>query len=105
MVYQDIQRPEGIDICSDMMEPHITGRQAPKFKNVVLVGHGIENEARIMEGLQMDLESMTPLIAILDTRRTAAHIFGRNPTLGRLMRRLGCPHAHLHHAGNDAMSH
>jgi DNA polymerase III epsilon subunit-like protein len=56
-----------------------------------------------MEGLQMDLESMTPLIAILDTRRIAAHIFGRNHTLGRLMRRLGCPHAHLHQAGNDAM--
>ena len=84
-------------------------RPAPGgFRPVVIVGHAISADLRILEGLGLDINSL-PVIAIMDTHALSHQVFSENPrpshyTLSGALTRLGCPHDYreLHNAGNGA---
>jgi hypothetical protein len=73
----------------------------PPFRNVIFVGHGMFNDLQILQGL--GIRFPTCLSAILDTLHIAREVFGYCVgSLGKLLRKMGCPHQGLYCAGNDA---
>lgn len=71
----------------------------PWTRQVVLVGHDIDNDLRALDSLQFDYSGFR----ILDTVRISREVFPRSSlTLSRLLLKLECPHSRLHCAGNDA---
>jgi hypothetical protein len=73
----------------------------PPFHNVIFVGHGMFNDLQVLRGL--GIRFPTCLSAILDTLHIAREVFGYCVgSLGKLLRKVGCPHQGLHCAGNDA---
>ncbi|KAK5711892.1 hypothetical protein LTR15_012236 [Elasticomyces elasticus] len=89
-------------IPDDQSNPYhdINGRR------LVLVGHAIDNELRIMEGHGINIDNLPAVIGTLDTPRT----FGRGISLKDLLVSLGLPlprnsvgtAVSFHNAGNDA---
>ncbi|KAK4205614.1 hypothetical protein QBC40DRAFT_344426 [Triangularia verruculosa] len=73
----------------------------PQDRNVVLVGHAIENDLQALQALGFEFER--PPSGILDTSGIANEVFGFwAGSLGELLGVLGCPFNRLHVAGNDA---
>ena len=70
---------------------------------IVLVGHGIGNELRILDKIDLPVEGL-PIAGILDTHVVAEDIIGYGGHLEDLLADLGipCPRYSLHCAGNDA---
>lgn len=74
----------------------------PKGRNILLVGHGIRNELRILKGLGFDFQGLG-ISGCLDTFRITSEVLPYFAlTLGELLKELDCPHDKLHNAGNDA---
>lgn len=86
-------------------------RPAPGgYRPVVIVGHSITADIRILERLGLGINSL-PVITIMDTHELSHQIFAENPrpshyTLSGALTRLGCPHDYreLHNSGNGATS-
>lgn len=78
-------------------------REKHKNSDIVLVGHSIHNEIRILASLDIEVEDL-PICGILDTADISLEILGRSYSLGHLLAVLdipSCPEA-FHCAGNDA---
>ncbi|KAH8881209.1 hypothetical protein GQ53DRAFT_516916 [Thozetella sp. PMI_491] len=73
----------------------------PKDRNVILVGHDINNDLKALRGLRFTFPA--PLSGILDTLHGTSKIYKSwSGSLGGLLGLLGCPYNGLHCAGNDA---
>ncbi|KAK3641883.1 hypothetical protein LTR56_000041 [Elasticomyces elasticus] len=91
---------DALHIPQSSSYPDIDGRK------IVLVGHAIHNELRIMEGHGINIDDLPTVIGTLDTPRT----FGRGISLEDLLVSLGLPlprnsvgtAVSFHNAGNDA---
>jgi hypothetical protein len=72
-----------------------------RSKEIILVGHAVDNDVDCLEALGFDYEAS--VVAILDTQKIAVQtsIF-RHAALHELLEELQCPFANLHSAGNDA---
>ncbi|CRG86385.1 hypothetical protein PISL3812_03391 [Talaromyces islandicus] len=73
-----------------------------RSKEIILVGHAVENDIDCLEALGFDYEASA--VAILDTQKIAVQtsIFPHAVALHELLEELRCPFAKLHSAGNDA---
>jgi hypothetical protein len=56
-----------------------TGRHA-RLRNIVLVGHSVTDDLRIIQLLGVDIFSVAPVVAVVDTFRMALSVFGHNAT-------------------------
>ncbi|KAF2666587.1 hypothetical protein BT63DRAFT_481086 [Microthyrium microscopicum] len=73
----------------------------PPSRNIVLVGHELQNDLRCLRGLGAECDE--PYVAILDTRQISQEVLpGSRHTLRHILRNLNCPHGRMHSAGNDA---
>ncbi len=75
----------------------------PRTRNIVLVGHDVVNDLKILQLLHFDLH--TSIVGILDTRKIVSTILALSNISHRLssiLSELGCPFQNLHVAGNDA---
>ncbi|KAL2693495.1 hypothetical protein Neosp_000055 [[Neocosmospora] mangrovei] len=80
---------------------HRIDRALPKDRPVILVGHAVNNELDVFHALGYTLAH--PNIEVIDTFLVANEVFEPwRCSLGALLRRLRCPVARLHSAGNDA---
>ena len=69
-------------------------------REIVLVGHAITNELRILSGLGFDFQRVS---ACLDTFKICAQVLPYFALkLGELLDELQCPYKRLHNGGNDA---
>jgi hypothetical protein len=72
----------------------------PPHRQVILVGHDIRNELRVLNLLGFDFSAFS--ITTLDTQTLCRGEFaGQAVTLRRLLLALGCPFIKLHRGGND----
>jgi hypothetical protein len=81
------------------------------FRVIILVGHGIKSDLRILAKLGIDIYQIAPILAIVDTDVMSRDILGSsypaplmNFNLGDLLRELNCPYrdSELGNAGNYA---
>lgn len=73
----------------------------PRTRNIVLVGHHVANELRILQHLHFDLH--TSIVGILDTKKIVSTMLPNiSQTLSSILSELQCPFQNLHVAGNDA---
>ena len=83
------------DILSNL-EPLV-----PRTRNIILVGHDIRNDLRVLQLLGFDLH--TSIGGILDLGRIVSKILPNIPiALSNILSELRCPFQYLHTAGNDA---
>jgi hypothetical protein len=80
---------------------------AHHLRNIVLVGHGIQADLRLLNVLGVNLFELAPVVAILDTDYLSRLIFNRGFKLGALVTELFCANPKIdllgcHNAGNDA---
>ncbi|KAM6487210.1 hypothetical protein HDV62DRAFT_349305 [Trichoderma sp. SZMC 28011] len=74
----------------------------PLDRKVLLVGHDIRHEIRILRQLKFDF-SRFDITGSIDTFRIAQQILPYfSLSLGELLTELQCPHNWLHNGGNDA---
>lgn len=86
------------------------------FRNIVLVGHSLGEDLRILRLLGIDLASVGPISTIIDTHSMSRFLFppyhpnralgpGQDFSLAGVLAELGSlPHrSEFHNAGNDAM--
>ncbi|KAL7893697.1 hypothetical protein HDV63DRAFT_386197 [Trichoderma sp. SZMC 28014] len=73
-----------------------------RARKIVLVGHAISNELRVLQHFNFDLR--TSIIGIFDTMIIASEAIPSSSlcSLGHLLKKLHCPFSDLHSAGNDA---
>jgi hypothetical protein len=86
------------------------------LRNIVIVGHSIKSDLKILQRLGVNVYEIVRVLAILDTHLMARNMFKANSiflngappitsfNLGALLAELKCPHetSDLHNAGNDA---
>jgi hypothetical protein len=73
-----------------------------EVRNIILVGHGVAWEVRVMLGLKIDLRKADDVIQIIDTNKLAVDVLGRTKRLKDVVSDLGMSGANFHNAGNDA---
>lgn len=74
----------------------------PLGRKVLLVGHDIRHEIRILRQLKFDFSNFD-ITGSLDTFRIAQQVLPYfSPSLGELLTELQCPRNWLHNGGNDA---
>ncbi|KAI9712677.1 MAG: hypothetical protein M1820_001298 [Bogoriella megaspora] len=78
--------------------PRETSTANPRFCDVVLVGHTMQDDVKFLESIGVSLESFDTIIATIDTQEMSSTI----TSLQKLTLALGDRHEHLHNAGNDA---
>lgn len=72
----------------------------PKSRKLVLVGHEIQSDLRVLRHLGFDESSV---IGIIDTQKIACEVLSTEPrTLGNFLTEFEYPSRNLHCAGNDA---
>ena len=74
----------------------------PRYRNVVLVGHGLRSDLLILRRKGIMFEEFRTIVAKFVTTYLAQGVLGANFGLESLLRYLQCPHQNLHNAGNDA---
>jgi len=88
----------------------------PCLRNIVIVGHSVKPDLRILQRSEIDIFTIAPVAAILDTHNMACEVLGPTSTrlnghapiasftLSGVLTGLHCPHdkTRLHNAGNDA---
>lgn len=75
----------------------------PRTRNIVLVGHDIANDPKVLQLLHFDRH--TSIVGILDTGKIVSAVLTLPnvlSTLSRILSELQCPFQNLHVAGNDA---
>lgn len=76
------------------------------FRDIVLVGHSLDQEVNIMSQFGLNLTDIAPIIATLDTHRISNKELGKGFSLFTLLKELGgvkMEHKDLfHNAANDA---
>jgi hypothetical protein len=73
----------------------------PKGRNILLVGHGIRLELRILKGLGFNFQGLG-ISGCLDTFQITSKVLPYfTLTLGELLKKLDYPHNKLHNAGNN----
>ena len=75
----------------------------PRTRNIVLVGHGMGPDLKVLEFLQFD--QRTSIVGILDTGKIASAVLTLPnivSALSSIPSELQCPFQNLHVAGNDA---
>lgn len=73
-----------------------------KYRNIVLVGHGLRCDLLILRYRGIIFEKIGTIIAKLDTTYIAKEVLGMNFRLRKLLQMLQCPDENCHNAGNDA---
>lgn len=71
----------------------------PSNRNVVIVGHGVANDLRVLQALNFHFDA-SPIV--LDTAQIAQRSFNLELSLSHLLPVLGSSFRELHCAGNDA---
>lgn len=71
-------------------------------RDIVLVGHALQNEKRFCQTFGLELEKIEPLVDQFDTSTMLRHDGKALLGLSRLLKGLGIATNHLHNAGNDA---
>ncbi|KAE9372154.1 hypothetical protein N431DRAFT_237456 [Stipitochalara longipes BDJ] len=74
----------------------------PRYRNVVLVGHGLRSDLLILRKHGIMFEEISTIVAKLDTTYMAMEVLGMNFRLQSLLDILRCPNQNLYNAGNDA---
>ncbi|KIM96022.1 hypothetical protein OIDMADRAFT_59109 [Oidiodendron maius Zn] len=106
--------PTTISKCLCIQDESSPGSRA--FRNIVIVGHSIKSDLKILQRLGIDVYRIAPVVAILDTYHMIQNLFKANSiflnstapmasfTLSALLAELKCPYkrSDLHNAGNDA---
>ena len=79
-------------------------KNTPRNRRIVLVGHGLKSDLRIMEALNLHIEELPMVIGLFDTLALASDILGCTPSLEKLLAALRIPTRErlFHCAGNDA---
>ncbi|GES66638.1 polynucleotidyl transferase [Aspergillus terreus] len=73
----------------------------PQYRNIILVGHDINNELIALRNLHFDFEQFP--MDVIDTQWVAKEVGGfPSLQLRRVLQELDCPYERLHCAGNDA---
>lgn len=86
------------------------------LRNIVLVGHSIKQDLKVLLRLGVNFYKVAPTVAILDTHGMSQELLGPKScslkgaapitafTLGNVLQELKCPFTphELHNAGNDA---
>lgn len=74
----------------------------PETRPIILVGHDIANDLRVLQHLHFDLPKS--VIGIVDTMAITSQVFSSKLrwSLRTVLEELGCAHNNLHSAGNDA---
>lgn len=80
-------------------------RTSKKYRDIVLVGHGLRGDLSSLFELGLDVQTILPMIAVVDTEAISMRHFRlpKGLSLLNLLTCLGIPSAKLHNAGNDAM--
>lgn len=90
-----------------------TSSNSEALRNIVIIGHSIKSDLKILQRLGINVYDVAPVVAILDTDLMARSLFGDNSdfatrmtnfTLSALLTKLKCPYESedLHNGGNDA---
>jgi hypothetical protein len=77
-----------------------------RLRNVVLVGHTLHADLKILENCGLDLGSLTSVSAYIDVSRTWSDIFGddsHNMSLKRICQRYKIRTCGFHNAAHDAL--
>lgn len=74
----------------------------PKYRNIVLVGHGLRSDLLILRKRGIRFEDISTIVYKLDTSYLAKEVLGTNFRLRGLLHMLEIPTENLHNAGNDA---
>ena len=62
------------------------------LRNIVLVGHGITSRRSLFASIELDIDTIAPVIGILDTPEIAEHIYGKcSYALKTLLETVSCP--------------
>lgn len=73
----------------------------PRARDIVLVGHNVRNDLKVLNLLISDL--CTSIVGILDIVKIfSSMLSGIRITLRSILSELQCPFQHLHTTGNDA---
>lgn len=94
----------------------VIGSESSHLRNIVLVGHSLGEDLRILRLLGIDPDGVGPIPTIIDTHSMARFLFppyhpnltlepGQDFSLAGVLAKLGClPHrSTFHNAGNDAL--
>ena len=86
------------------------------LRNIVLVGHSIGGDLKILRLLGIDISSAAPILTIIDTHEISRYVLapfrpdrrpepGQSFSLAGVLAELGCrpPMSEFHNAGNDAV--
>ena len=73
-----------------------------KHRDIVLVGHGIRGDISMLTEFQVDVQDILPVVDVVDTEIIGRAVYEKGLKLVALLECLGCPHAKLPNAGNDA---
>ncbi|PVH81219.1 hypothetical protein DL98DRAFT_587677 [Cadophora sp. DSE1049] len=76
--------------------------QQHKLSNIVLIGHGIHTDTKLLLSAGLDITHLPTVIKTLDTQTLSKPILGKNYSLSLLLQALKIPHKNLHSAANDA---
>jgi hypothetical protein len=88
-----------------------TSPDSRALRNIVIIGHSIKTDLKILQRLGINVYEVAPVLAILDTHLVARNLLGANSStpmtsfkLRALLAELKCPYesSDLHNAGNDA---
>ncbi|KAH8777756.1 hypothetical protein F5883DRAFT_544020 [Diaporthe sp. PMI_573] len=94
----------------------VLGSKSSCLRNIVLIGHSLGEDLKILRLLSIDPNSIGPISTIIDTHSMARFLFppyrpnltlepGQDFSLAGVLAKLGClPHrSTFHNAGNDAL--
>lgn len=94
----------------------LAGTENSHLRNIVLVGHSLGEDLRILRLLGIDLASVGPILTIIDTHSISRYLFppyrpdrapgpGQDFSLAGVLAKFGCvpPRSEFHNAGNDAV--
>lgn len=101
---------ESIDVLQDELVLVLKGLffledMSPKqTRNIILVGHGLSFEIKVLKGLGIDLNLASSVIEIFDTEFLGYEVFGKDfkCSLSHVVQRTGILGGSFHNAGNDA---
>jgi hypothetical protein len=100
--HSNVSLAEGVRILKRLF--YLDNEAPEETRKVVLVGHGLDRDVKVMKRLGIDLEQAPCLLDIIDTSFLAMEVYGRSsqPRLEELVKNLGMSGKNFHIAGNDA---
>ncbi|KAH6705342.1 hypothetical protein BKA61DRAFT_434096, partial [Leptodontidium sp. MPI-SDFR-AT-0119] len=82
----------------------LEGESPKPIRDLILVGHGLGFEIKVLKGLGLDLNLAPSVIEMFDTEFLGYEVFGKTfkCSLSNVVKKTGISGGFFHNAGNDA---